>query len=145
MSEFMPEIEELQQFEEDEYDDEKRILVPVKVVEFEDNPLSIHHLPSRRAVMRNVILTAGVVQQLVGYDLRRRSLRVWGDAAANGVMYLGSRLDEVEQSTCARWPVQINTGVDSPAPVLNMDHCEAVWAKADQTVNVSYIAEYWAD
>jgi hypothetical protein len=144
MSEYMPELNELQQMEEDDYDTPP-IVVPVRICEIEDGPLAVHVLPSRHAVMRNVTVTPNVVQQLVGYDLRRKTLKIWGDAAANGVMYLGSDKSEVEQSTCARWPVQINTGANGVAPVLEMGHCEAVWVKSDQAVNVSYIAEYWAD
>ncbi len=139
-SESTPELDDLQQ----EETPEGLIRVPVKVVEI--GPLEVHRLPNRGAVMRSVTATEDVVQMLVGYDLRRSRLTIWGDAVANGVIILGTRKDEVEQETAARWPVQINTGVNGVAPVLVMEHCEAVWVKAKgENAQVSYIAEYWAD
>jgi hypothetical protein len=135
-----PELDDLQQ----EDMPEGMLKVPVKVIEIPT--LEVHKLPARRAVMRSVTATEDVVQQLVGYDLRRSRLTIWGDAIANGVIILGTRKDEVEQETAARWPVQINTGVNGIAPALTMEHCEAVWVKAKgENAVVSYIAEYWAD
>lgn len=136
-----PELDDLQQLEPSE----GMIKVPVKVVEITD-PVQVHRLPARGAVMRSVVATEDAVQQLVGYDLRRSRLTIWGDAVANGVIILGTRKDEVEQETATRWPVQINTGANGVAPVLVMNHCEAVWVKAKgENATVSYIAEYWAD
>lgn len=139
-TESTPELDDLQQ----EEIAEGLIKVPVKVVEI--GPLEVHKLPNRGAVMRSVTATEDVVQMLVGYDLRRSRLTIWGDAVANGVIIVGTRKDEVEQETAARWPVQINTGANGVAPVLVMEHCEAVWVKAKgENAQVSYIAEYWAD
>ncbi len=136
-----PELEDLQQLEPDE----GMIKVPVKVVEITD-PVQVHTLPARGAVMRSVTATEDRPEMLVGYDLRRKSLAIWGDAVANGYVFIGTRRDEVEQGTAARWPVQINTGANGNAPVLYMTHCEAVFVKAiGENAVISYIAEYWAD
>lgn len=136
-----PDMLDLQQLDE-EYGN---IRVPVRITAIEV-PLTTHNLPARRAVMRNIVATEDIVQQLVGYDLRRKSLKIWGDAVANGIVLLGVRKDEVEQETATRWPVQINTGVNGTAQVLEMTHCEAVWVKAKgENANISFIAEYWAD
>jgi hypothetical protein len=136
-----PDLSELQQHE----DDGGFIRVPVKVLEVCE-PVEVYQLPARRAVMRSINVTDSIVQQVVGYDLRRKSLKIWGDAAANGLITLGVRKDEVEQDTATRWPVQISDGTNGNAPVLEMTHCEAVWVKSiGQNVTLSYIAEYWAD
>lgn len=136
-----PELSELQQLE-DEYG---IIRVPVKVTEVCE-PIHAHTLPNRHAVTRSVTVT-DTAQQIVGGDLRRRRLTIWGEAAAHTTFYVGTRLDEVEQNTAALWPAMIDDGTNGASPILVMEHTLPVWVKASgaQDVTLSFIAEYWAD
>lgn len=136
-----PDIDELQQLEEDP--------TPSVMVRVEEvlSPVQVHRLPARDVVMRNAVVS-GTVQQLVGRDLRRSKITIWATAGtASAGVYIGTRLDEVEQGTCAILPALIDTFADGPTPLLEMNHCESIWVKrsGDNDVTVSFVAEYWAD
>lgn len=137
-----PELEDLQQNNERE----ALIEVPVRVVDI--GPVQVHLVPARDAVMRSVGVTQDVVQQLVGGNLRRKSLVVWATSAtASGHIFIGTDKNEVESETSARLPAFLDSLVEGPPVMLTMTHCKPVWVK-NTTANlmtVSFVAEDWAD
>ncbi len=107
-------------------------------------PVQTHALPARTAIMHNVVIGTNVTQ-LFGQDLRRGRVLLWGVADAAALFHVGARPDEVEQGTCARILAGATDGT-IPAQVLELRHCEGIWAKADSSVvRVSFVLEQWAD
>ncbi|WP_301177239.1 hypothetical protein [Actinomadura geliboluensis] len=107
-------------------------------------PVQVHALPARTAIMHNVVVSTKVTQ-LFGQDLRRGRVLLWGVADAAALFHVGSRPDEVEQGTCARILAGQTDGTIA-AQVLELKHCEGIWAKADSSVvRVSFVLEQWAD
>ena len=141
MTDSVPDLDDLQQQEEPE----GLIVVPVKIVESEQ--LRVHNLPNRRAILRNVIANGTDVQQIVGGNLRRQKLTVWAVCADVGTwLWIGTDRADVESNTAAR----LHCGLigTAPAPVqLVMNHAAPVWVRSSsaQLVNVSFLAEEWAD
>lgn len=137
-----PDLDGLQQLNEPG----SLIEVPVKVNSI--GPVQVHLLPSRDAVMRSVGVTQNVVQQLVGGNLRRKSLVVWATSAtASGHIFIGTDKNEVESESSARLPAFLDSLIEGPPVMLTMTHCKPVWVK-NTTANlmtVSYVAEDWAD
>lgn len=144
-----PHLIALQQREEDDVYEEPIIQVPVKVTEFCAEPINVHVLPAREAIMRNFVLGSGDVVQILGRDLRRSSAKVWavtaGTSAAN--ILIGTNLNEVEQGTAALLPVLIDDLSVAAPFVLDMTHVKEMWVRNTHTdpVTVSVVAEYWAD
>lgn len=136
-----PDLDDMQQLEEPE----GMIRVPVRVVEI--GPVQTHSLPARDAVMRSVTVDANV-QQIVGRDLRRKTIRVWATAAtASGELYIGTDKNEVESGTCAQLPAPVDTLANGIPNTLEMTHCLPLWVKntGPNPITLSYVAEYWAD
>ncbi len=137
-----PELEDLQQHDESE----EGIKVPVIVKEI--GPVQTHALPARDAVMRRVTAVPGAAPtQLVGKDLRRSSLTVWAQGEADGdVITIGVDKNEVESDTAARI-FATSVGSLAAGNTIRMTHCMPVWVTNNgvNPVDVSFIAEYWAD
>jgi hypothetical protein len=135
-----PDLADLQQEEESD----ALIEIPVRVVDI--GPVQVHQVPSRDAVMRNVIVSD--VQQIVGANLRRRSITVWATAdTASGYVYIGTDKNEVESGTTARLPALVDTYTDGAPVTLTMTHALQIWV-ANPGVNpvtVSFVSEDWAD
>lgn len=141
MSESTPELEDLQQEEEPD----AVIEVPVRVVDI--GPVQVHLLPARDAVMRNTSVTAAV-QQIVGANLRRKSLTVWATADnASGFLYIGTDKNEVESNTAALLPAPVDTFADGAPVMLTMTHALQVWIKnpGENAITLSFVSEDWAD
>jgi hypothetical protein len=128
-------VDELQQHADDE--------VPALRVVL-DGPAAVHELPARTAIMHQVTVGTSAVE-LFSRDLRRARALVWAHADTAALISVGTRQDEVQESTCA----QLLAGQDDgtvAAQVLELKHCEPVWAKtATGTATVSYVLEQWAD
>lgn len=125
------------------------IRVPVSVEEI-NGPVTVHHLPARDAVMRNVTLPAdGRLVQLVGMESRRSRIRLWATSATAFNTYcIGTAKDEVEASTATLVPAVVDTGAGGVPFILDMTHRMPLWAKnvgGTNIITVSYIAELWAD
>lgn len=141
----MPDMDTLQQREEIE----PFIRVPV-IVEEVNGPITVHHLPARDAVIRNVTLPAdGRIVSLVGLESRRSRIRLWGTSATAFNTYcIGVDKSEVEATTAALVPAVVDTGAGGTPFILDMTHRMPLWAKnvgGTNVITLSYIAELWAD
>jgi hypothetical protein len=142
MNEPTPDIEDVQQYEEEP----ALIVVPTRVVE--STPLQTHALPARNAVMRSVTSNPdGSVIQLVGRDQRRSRITVWAQGETDGdFIFIGVDKNEVESGTAAHMLAGIPGGL-APSPLLVMSHCDWIYVRNTgvNPVIVSFCAEYWAD
>lgn len=141
----MPDMDTLEQRE----DVEAFIRVPVKVEEI-NGPVTVHHLPARDAVLRNVTLPAdGTLVPIVNLESRRSRVRLWATSAAAFNTYcIGVDKSEVQAGTAALVPAVIDTGAGGTPFVLDMTHRMPLWAKnvgGTNIITLSYIAELWAD
>lgn len=129
MNESTPDLDELQQDEED-----RPIVVPVRLIEAE-SPVRVQLLPSRHGVSRSFTTSATDAEPtpLLGGDLRRRRATI---VAIGADIYVGDR-EMVKSAQAARWPAGIP---------LVIEHTEQVYARAaTTTATVSVISENWAD
>lgn len=129
-----PDLDEVQQHE------------PVAAVLDVDvkGPVQAHALPARHAVMHSTSVGTGTVQ-LLGRDQRRGRVLLWAHAAAGGLVYVGTRDDEVTAGTAAVLVAGPDDGTAAPM-VVELRHCEPVYVRAASgSVTVSFVAEQWAD
>lgn len=125
MNEQIPDTDTVRQEEE-----QARNVEPVPVVV--EGPVRAQDVGSRSGAMRSVNVTQTDLQQLVGADLRRRSLLVWSDAAVR----LGSR-EDVEADAAAVTPVNV---------LIPITHTDAIWVRGDAgAAVVSFILELWTE
>jgi hypothetical protein len=103
---------------------------PVPVVV--EGPVRAQQVGSRAGAMRSLNVSQTDVQQLVGADLRRRSLLVWTSAAVR----IGTR-EDVEAGAAALTPVNV---------VIPIMHTDAIWVRGDAgAAVVSFILELWTE
>lgn len=129
MNESTPELEEIQQDEE-----ERALVVPVRVVEVW-SPVRVQLLPSRHGVSRSFTSSATDAEPipLLGADLRRRRATI---VAIGADVYVGDR-ELVKTAQAARWPAGVP---------LVIEHTEQVYARAaSASATLSVISENWAD
>lgn len=141
-NESTPDLDDVQQVEEPE----PMLEVPVRITN--SDPIQVHMLPALGAVSRSYTVAEDVVLQLVGANMRRKSLTVWATCAtAGGHLYIGVDRNEVQSETCARMPAPVDSLVEGPPFILSMTHTAQVWVKNPgvNPVTVSFIAEDWAN
>lgn len=128
----VPVLDELQQWEPD------AAVLDVDV----KGPVQVHPLPARVAVMHTVQVGT-TATQIFGRDLRRSRALLWATAATIVHVHVGTLQAEVQAETSA-WLIASDLTI--MPMVLDLRHCEAVWAKAHtDTADISYVLEQWAD
>jgi hypothetical protein len=121
------EIEEV--FQEDDEAVFPAAVVAVAV----EGPVGVHILPSVSGGMRGFLLDAGngLTKKIAGPDRRRRKLSIWADQP----FYIGGSQQEAAAGVGARIPANL---------VVDMTHCDEVWATITVAGTVSFIVENWA-
>lgn len=136
-----PDVADLQQEEETD----GFVVLPVRVTD--QGPVQVHQLPSRDASMRSVYVDENV-QQIVGANLRRRTMTVWATAeTASTFLYIGTDKNQVESGTAALLPAHLDDFTNGAPTQLTMTHALQVWVKAvgANPVTLSVVTEDWAD
>lgn len=117
------------------------VSVPVEV----QGPVRVRELPRRRWVSRSMTIDPGVTLQLGGRDLTRAVMRVWIVSWAGGgvcpVTYIG-------ESDSVAWASGLGIMPPVAGSVIDLTHCDEVWARNSDTVNavtITVVTETWAE
>jgi hypothetical protein len=108
------------------------------------NSVRTYDLPSRHGLSRSYTLQEGVTMPLLGKDMRRKSVRIWGVAISGTVskgIYVGTK-EDVDRGDAALIPY---------GQAIPISHAEQIYVKPQgntfgtDVYMVSFISENWAD
>lgn len=135
-----PDLDDIQQYEEPE----PMLEVPIRITN--SDPIQVHILPARGASMRSIHVST-TIQQIVGGNLRRKSITVWASReSASSYVYIGTDKNMVESGSAARLPAMLDTFADGAPVILEMTHTQPLWAMSPGgPVMLSVVTEDWAD
>lgn len=108
------------------------------------NAVRTYDLPSRHGLSRSYTLAEGVTMPLLGKDMRRKSVRIWGVVISGAVskgIYVGNK-EDVDRGDAALIPY---------GQAIPISHAEQIYVRAQgntfgtDVYMVSFISENWAD
>ena len=125
-TEFVGDIEELQQESPDSFD-----IRPIRVDV--EGPVQVHSVPSISSGSRSFTIAATEAFRVANRDPRRRSATL---ISIDEAFYVASTSQECTSATAALWPETVP---------LVVTHGEEIWVRAEaNTTTLSLLVENWA-